>query len=60
MANNTQIASKTQSINIINDDGTLRVDSQLIAERLGIQHETLMKNISKYTDEYQKLGILRF
>jgi phage regulator Rha-like protein len=60
MRDNTQIASKTQTINIINDDGTPRVDSRIIAERLGIQHEGLIRNISNYSDDFQTLGLLRF
>jgi len=47
-------------IEIINSDGTPRVDSRIIAARLNIQHEALMKNISKYSDEFQALGLLRF
>jgi len=60
MRDNTQIASKTQTINIINDDGTPRVDSRIIAERLGIQHHNLIENIRKYKSEFNHLGILPF
>jgi hypothetical protein len=60
MKNDIQMASKTQIIEIINSDGTPRVDSRLIAARLNIQHEALMKNISKYSNEFQALGLLRF
>jgi len=35
---------------IINEDGELLVDSRLIAERLGIDHESFMRNIKKYQD----------
>ncbi|OAD20540.1 hypothetical protein THIOM_003752, partial [Candidatus Thiomargarita nelsonii] len=45
----------TQPISIINDNGTPRVDSRLVAGRLNVQHKNLIENISKYTDEFQML-----
>jgi len=60
MSNNTQIAPKTQPINVINDDGTPRVDSRLIAERLDIQHKNLIETINKYLYKFQELGSLPF
>jgi phage regulator Rha-like protein len=36
------------------------VDSRLIAERLGIQHSVLIRNIKKYTEQFQQLGQLSF
>lgn len=45
----------------VNDNGTLVVDSRLIAERLGVQHETLMRTIKKYEPELtEAFGHLRF
>lgn len=45
----------------VNDNGTLVVDSRLIAERLGLQHETLMRTIKKYEPELtEAFGHLRF
>ena len=60
MSNHTQVASKTQPRNIINDNGTLRVDSRIIAGRFGIQHHNLMEQISKYSNEFKILGMLPF
>lgn len=40
--------------------GELVVDSRLIAKGLGIQHEALMRTISKYLTELQAFGHLRF
>lgn len=43
------------------EDGALVVDSRLIAEQLGIEHESFMKTIKKYqTQTEQAFGILRF
>lgn len=41
-------------------DGHLLVDSRLIAERLGIQHETVIKSLRKYATNFQGMGNLRF
>lgn len=62
MTNITQVAPKMQqsAIEIRTVDGTPRVDSRLIAERLDIQHKNLMETISKYLDEFQVLGLLPF
>lgn len=56
----TQMASKKQIHVTFTDDGIPRVDTRPIAERLGIQHENLMGNISNYSDKFQQFGILRF
>lgn len=43
------------------DDGALVVDSRLIAERLGIEHESFLRTIDTYqTQLEQAFGILRF
>ena len=60
MVDITQNTSETQIIKIINTDGTPRVDSRLVAKRLGIQHESFMKNLSSYLDKFQLLGLVRF
>ena len=43
-----------------NLEGVPCVDTRIIAERLAIQHEYLIRNIKKYLKEFQILGILRF
>lgn len=48
------------SIELVNLDGELVVDSRLIAERLGIQHETVTKNLRKYAARFQAMGVFRF
>lgn len=55
MANEIVTALQVQEI-----DGYLLVDSRLIAERLGIQHEVLIRTINKYLTELQGFGVLRF
>jgi len=60
VSNNTQILYKSQVVNIINIDGTFRVDSRLIAQRLRIQHRNFIENIRKYSSEFHQLGILPF
>jgi len=60
VSNNTQISYKSQVVNIINIDGTFRVDSRLIAQRLDIQHHKLLETIRKYDSEFNQLGILSF
>ena len=47
-------------IEIINNDGTLQVDSRTIAIRLNIQHKNVMENLSKYSEQFQVLGSLTF
>lgn len=43
------------------EDGALVVDSRLIAEQLGIEHESFMRTIKKYEKETeQAFGVLRF
>lgn len=48
-------------IDVIDSGGVLVVDSRLISERLGIQHETLMRTVKRHqTRIEQRLGHLRF
>jgi len=48
------------ALSISDLDGHLVVDSRLIALNLGIQHETVIKNIRKYVGKFQAMGHLRF
>lgn len=51
----------SNAIDVIDNDGVLVVDSRLIAERLGIQHETIMRTVKRHqTRIEQRLGHLRF
>jgi phage regulator Rha-like protein len=45
---------------VIEQSGELVVDSRLIADRLGLQHESLIRTIKKYSTKIQALGHLRF
>jgi phage regulator Rha-like protein len=48
-------------IDVINKDGDLVVDSRLIADELGIEHEVFMRTVKKYeTKIQQRFGIIRF
>ena len=48
-------------MNIIEHEGTLVVDSRLIAERLGIKHKNLLETVYKYQSQIeQRFGQLRF
>jgi len=40
--------------------GESRVDSRVIAAHLGVQHESSMRSIIDYADDFKTLGILRF
>lgn len=40
--------------------GEPRVDSRLIAGQLKIQHESVIKTLTSYADDFRALGILRF
>lgn len=47
-------------LSVIERDGSLVVDSRLVAERLEVQHEVFMRTVSKYLSEVQDLGVIRF
>jgi hypothetical protein len=48
-------------ITVTEKDGVLLVDSRLIASRIGIEHESFMRTVSKYQSQAeQAFGILRF
>lgn len=49
------------AIEVVNQNGLLLVDSRLIAARLGLQHESLIKTIKKYESRMeQRFGCIRF
>lgn len=48
------------SLAIAQHEGTLVVDSRLIADGLGIQHKNVLATIKKYVDEIQDFGHLAF
>ena len=48
-------------MNIIEHEGTLVVDSRLIAEKLGIKHRNFLETVYKYQSQIeQRFGQLRF
>jgi hypothetical protein len=53
-------ATTAQELTVTTRDNELVVDSRLIAQRLGLQHESLVKTIRKYSARIQALGHLRF
>jgi len=49
------------TLSVREKDGVLVVDSRLIAQGLGIEHESFLKTINRYkTQTEQAFGILRF
>ena len=48
------------SIQLVHSAGEARVDSRLIAGQLGNQHESSMKLLRSYREDFEELGILRF
>jgi len=52
--------SPARHITIATHKGEPRVDSRLIAEQLGNQHESTMRLVKAYPADFQQLGILRF
>ena len=48
------------SLAIAQHEGTLVVDSRLIADELGIQHKNVLATIKKYVNEIQDFGHLAF
>lgn len=56
-----QTAWKMADLEIFDDGGNLYVDSRLIAERLGIGHESFLRTIDNYkTETEQAFGVFRF
>jgi phage regulator Rha-like protein len=58
--------NKTEMLNIVKPlelhliENEIKVDSRIIAKRLGIEHNSLIKNIEKYINEFQILGSINF
>lgn len=48
------------SITLTTHRGEARVDSRLLAEQLGNQHESTMKLLKEYRADFREFGILRF
>ena len=48
------------SLTVLEVQGQLVVDSRLIAEELGIQHENFRKTVEKYLNEIQEFGVIVF
>ncbi len=47
-------------VNLVQHQGEQRVDSRVIAEQLGNQHESSMRLIRDYKSDFEELGVLRF
>lgn len=59
MTNN--IVALTGILAVVEQDGVLVVDSRLIAERLGIQHDSFLKTTRKHREKIEsKFGQIRF
>lgn len=52
-------AESTELI-VVQINGENRLDSRLIAQNLGIEHEVFIRTLRKYQDRVEKLGIIRF
>jgi len=49
------------NLSAFDHDGVLVVDSRLIAERLNIEHESLMRSLKKYQERIERrFGVIRF
>lgn len=40
--------------------GEARVDTRLVARELGNQHESVIKQVDEYRDDFEELGVVRF
>lgn len=52
--------SDANVIQIVQAEGEARVDSRLIAERLGVRHKNTMSLIDRYADRFGRFGVLPF
>lgn len=52
--------SDTNVIRLVQAEGEARVDSRLIAERLGVRHKNTYDLIKRYEADFRELGILPF
>jgi len=56
----TKRSFKTKSLDLIVIETEPRIDSRLMADRLGIQHRSFFRMISKHESIVKEFGILRF
>jgi len=49
-----------KGIELVLDGGEYRVDSRLIAKRLGVEHESTFRLVNKFSDEFASLGKVGF
>jgi phage regulator Rha-like protein len=56
----TKRSFKTKSLDLIVIEQEPRIDSRLMADRLGIQHRSFFRMISKHESIVKEFGILRF
>ena len=54
------IPSVSSAIPLAVIDGQPRVDSRLIAEQLGVEHESTRKIIEQYLSDFEEFGVSRF
>ncbi|TAN27538.1 MAG: hypothetical protein EPN31_10735 [Castellaniella sp.] len=52
--------TKADSIILVSPGNEPRVDSRLLAQYLGNRHESVVKLLTAYTDDFREVGILRF
>jgi len=55
-----KITDKPEPLALVLDKSEPRIDSRLLAQHLGIQHESSVKTLTAYADDFRELGILRF
>lgn len=48
------------ALQLVTSKAEPRVDSRLIAEQLGLQHESVLKLVSLYASDFEQFGKLRF
>ncbi len=48
------------ALEIVPVDGEYRIDSRIVADRLGISHKAFLETVRKYQGHFEKLGILPF
>ena len=54
------ISRDENSLVVTQVNGEPRIDSRLIAKKLGIEHEVFIRTLRKYQDKFERMGILRF
>src|SRR5579859_2974983 len=48
------------ALEIVSVDGECRIDSRIVAQGIGVQHDNLMQTITKYQRGLEKYGLLLF